>query len=310
MNSDKIMFDVIIVNYKSTDFLYNSLKSLSYAMKNIPARISVQNNDTKDGLECVKAMFPDVEFARNKYNMGFAKAINRALEKSDSKYIVLINPDTVVKNGFFESVLDYMENNPEVGIVGPKILCNDGSVQGSARSFPNILSACFGRTSILTRLFPNNPISKANILTTCCDGKTPIEVDWLSGACLVVRRDALNEVGSLDERFFMYWEDVDWCKRMWTKGWKIVYYPKATITHYVGGSSEKRIYQSVLEFHKSAYYFSNKHMKPPLVILRPIYWLTCFTGILARFMIVLLLKISMAPFNSDRQSARYDEKPC
>lgn len=310
MNKMESLLDIIIVNYRSTDFLFNSLKSLYNTIQDIPIQIFVQNNDEKDGLECVKSMFPDVVFSRNRYNMGFAKAINQALRQTRAPYIMLINPDTVVKSGFFDSILEYMNKHRDVGIVGPKILSDDGTVQGSARSFPNMLTAFFGRSSLLTKWFPNNRFSRANMLTCECDGQSPMEVDWVSGACLVVRRQALEEVGLLDERFFMYWEDVDWCKRMWQKGWKIVYYPKAAILHYVGGSSEKSVYHSVLEFHRSAYYFSGKHLTPSITILKPFFYCTVFVGIYARFLFVLTTKMIKRPFKILQQKPDTDIGPC
>ena len=284
------LLDIIIINYKSTDFLFNNLRSVYRSVKNIPVRIQVHDNGSGDGLECVRTMFPKVNIYRNSYNMGFAKATNNALKRSTAPYIMIINPDTVIKDGFFESILEFMENNPDVGIAGPKIFNDDGTIQGSARSFPSLHSAFFGRTSFLTKLFPNSRFSKANILTKINDGKTPMEVDWVSGACLVVRRRAFEDVGYLDESFFMYWEDVDWCKRMWANGWKIVYFPVASIMHYIGGSSDKNVFQSVLEFHKSAYLFCSKHMKPSLTFLRPAFFTAYFFGICSRFLFVLLVK--------------------
>ena len=284
------LLDIIIINYKSTDFLFNNLKSVYRFVKNTPVRIQVHDNGSGDGLECVRTMFPKVNIYRNSYNMGFAKATNNALKRSTAPYIMIINPDTVIKDGFFESILEFMDTNPDVGIAGPKIFNDDGTIQGSARSFPSIHSAFFGRTSFLTKLFPNSRFSRANILTKINDGKTPMEVDWVSGACLVVRRQAFEDVGYLDESFFMYWEDVDWCKRMWANGWKIVYFPLASVMHYIGGSSDNNVFQSVLEFHKSAYHFCSKHMKPSLAFLRPAFFTAYFFGICSRFLLVLLVK--------------------
>ncbi|NVM27039.1 MAG: glycosyltransferase, partial [Desulfobacterales bacterium] len=177
---------------------------------------------------------------------------------------------TYIMDGFFEPILRYMEQHPYVGIVGPKILNHDGSVQGSARTFPTPLTGLFGRSSVLTRFFPNNPFTRANILTTRSDGKTPMEVDWVSGACMVVRRKALDDVGLLDERFFMYWEDADWCRRMWRKGGKVVYFPQASVVHYVGASSGQAPLRSIFEFHKSSYRLFEKYNKAPVWFMKPL----------------------------------------
>ncbi|MEW5910692.1 MAG: glycosyltransferase, partial [Thermodesulfobacteriota bacterium] len=138
----------------------------------------------------------------------------------------------------------------------------DGKVQGSARSFPTPLTAFFGRKSLFTRLFPNNPITTSNVLTTRSDGITPMEVDWVSGACMVVNKKAVDQVGLLDERFFIYWEDADWCRRMWDAGWKIVYFPGSCVVHYVGVSSDQLLIRSQYEFHKSVYLLFDKYNRP------------------------------------------------
>jgi GT2 family glycosyltransferase/glycosyltransferase involved in cell wall biosynthesis len=253
------MIDVIIVNFKSTDYLLHCLKSTYNSLQQFPGKVFVQDNASEDGVDRVKAAFPQVILSKNSYNMGFSKAINRVLKQSNSPYVVLLNPDTYVMDGLFEPIIHYMENNPEVGVVGPKILDPDGSIQGSARSFPTPLTALFGRSSLLTSVFPNNPLSRTNILTTISDGRTPMTVDWVSGACMIVRRKAVDDIGLMDERFFMYWEDADWCRRMWKKGWKVVYFPQSSIIHYIGVSSGQAFLRSIFEFHKSSYRLFNKY---------------------------------------------------
>ena len=199
---------------------------------------------------------------------------------------MILNPDTIVFEDFFESVIAFMERNPDVGILGPKVINPDHSIQGSARAFPTFHSAFFGRKSLLTRMFPNNRFTSANILSNTSDGKTPMEVDWVSGACMVVKREALDDVGLLDERFFLYWEDVDWCKRMWNKGWKVTYYPRATIQHAVGGSSERNLIRSIFEFHKSAYTYFVKYFKSPKPLIKPL----IIAGLSLRFFGILMLQ--------------------
>lgn len=265
------LIDIIIVNYKSTDYLLRCLRSIYDTIHNLNVKIFVQDNTTRDDVDCVKAEFPHVILSKNSWNMGFAKAINNALKQSNSPYIGLLNPDAyVIMHGFFERILGYMEENPNVGIVGPKILNHDGSVQGSARTFPTPLTGLFGRSSLLTRFFPNNPFTRENILTTQSDGKTPMEVDWVSGACMVVRRKAVDDIGLMDERFFLYWEDADWCKRMWENGWKVVYFPQSSIIHYVGGSSTQAFLRSSFEFHTSSYKLFEKHNKTSFWFMKPL----------------------------------------
>ncbi len=264
------LLDIIIVNYNSTDYLLRCLRSVYDSLRELPAKVFVQDNASEDGVDRVKSEFPQVILSKNRYNMGFARAINNALKQNNSPYIVILNPDTYVMDGFFEPILRYMEEHPHVGIVGPKILDHDGSIQGSARTFPTPLTGLFGRSSLLSRFFPNNPFTRANILTTRSDGKTPMEVDWVSGACMVVRRKTVDDVGLLDERFFMYWEDADWCRRMWGKGGKVVYFPQASVVHYVGVSSDQAPLRSILEFHKSSYRLFDKYNRASLWFVKPL----------------------------------------
>jgi GT2 family glycosyltransferase/glycosyltransferase involved in cell wall biosynthesis len=286
MGSSEDLLDIIIVNYRSTDYLLRCLRSIYDTIHNLHVKIFVQDNTTKDDVDRVKAEFPHVILSKNSCNMGFAKAINNALKQSNSPYIVLLNPDTyVIMDDFFERILRYMEENPNVGIVGPKILNRDGSVQGSARSFPTPVTSLFGRSSLLTRFFPNNRFTRENILTNRSDGKTPMEVHWVSGACMVVRRKSVDDIGLMDERFFLYWEDADWCKRMWENGWKVVYFPQDAVVHYVGGSSTQAFLRSSFEFHTSSYKLFEKHNKASFWFMKPL----AITGISLRLCLVVFL---------------------
>lgn len=266
---DNNLIDIIIVNYKSTDYLLSCLKSVYASLHGTPVKVFIQDNDSRDGIERVREEFPQIMLSKNDYNLGFSRAVNNALKQGNSPYIMILNPDSVLIDGFFPRLIQYMEDNPDVGIVGPKILNHDGSVQGSARAFPTPLTGLFGRSSLLTKYMPNNPFTHENILTTQSDGRTPMEVDWVSGACLIARRKAVERVGPMDERFFMYWEDADWCRRMWDTGWKVVYFPQSSVVHYVGGSSNKAISRSILEFHKSSYRLFEKYSNPFYWSLKP-----------------------------------------
>lgn len=265
-----MQLDIIIVNYKSTEYLIRCIESIHNAMGRVSVNILVQDNDSGDGVECIEEIFPGVRLSINSANIGFGAAVNQAIRKSSAPYVALLNPDTTVIPGIFDLSVEYMEANPDVGILGPKILDSNGTVQGSARSFPTPLTALFGRTSLITKLFPNNRITTANLLTRNSDGKTPMKVDWVSGACMVVRKKAIAEVGVFDERFFMYWEDADWCRRMWDRGWKVVYFPRAAILHLVGKSSSKLFTRSILEFHKSVYRLFEKYNRPSIWMLKPL----------------------------------------
>ncbi len=260
------MIDIVIVNYKSTDYLLKCLKSVYDSIRDISVRVFVQDNDSRNGVDRVSIAFPKVNLTKNIVNMGFGKAVNSAIKQGTAPYVLILNPDTIIKDGFFESILQYIENSPDIGIVGPRVLNTDGSLQGSARAFLKPWMAFFGRNSLLTKWFPNNRISSKCILSTGSDGVTPMSSDWVSGACMLVRRKAIDDVGLLDEQFFMYWEDADWCKRMWANGWKVAYFPKASIVHHVGCSSGMCPLRSIIEFHKSSYKIMSKYKITPFYI--------------------------------------------
>lgn len=280
----KARVDVIIVNYNSTDYLITCLHSVQRALGDVTATIYVEDNDSRDNVERIRRLFPQVVLTRNPRNLGFAAAVNRALQRSSAPVVVLLNPDSVVLSGLFELSLDYLEAHPDVAIVGPRILDGDGAVQGSARSFPTFLTGFFGRKSLISRLFPNNRITSANVLTARSDGIHPMEVDWVSGACMVIRRAAIEAVGAFDERFFMYWEDADWCRRMWQRGWKVVYLPQPTVVHFVGVSSDQLMLRSTFAFHKSSFLLFDKYNRRLPWLVRPL--ILC--GLLVRFSLVML----------------------
>jgi GT2 family glycosyltransferase len=282
------MIDIIIINYNSTEHLINCLRSIKDSLNGCRADIFVQDNASADEVDRVLVEFPYIKLTRNRRNIGFAAAVNQVLYKGKNPYVVLLNPDTFILDGFFNKSLEFMKNQPQAGIMGPKVLEVNGKLQNSARSFPTVFTAFFGRTSFFSRLFPKNPITLKNLSSLNSDGFSPMEVDWVSGACMVVNRKAIEAVGGLDERFFLYWEDADWCRRMWKSGWKVFYYPKVNVRHLTGASSQKEVLKSVIEFHKSAYLLFEKYEHSQVLILKPL----ILSGLLIRAGIVLTLKAS------------------
>jgi GT2 family glycosyltransferase len=264
------VLDIVIVNHNSTDDLMLCLRSIYDSLGDIPATVFIQDNASDDDVDRLHSTFPQAIVSKNRDNIGFAGAVNKGLAQSAAPYVVIINPDTIVREGCFEGILEYMEKNTDIGVVGPRILDTDGTIQGSARTFPTPFTGLFGRNTVLTKWFPNNPITRANMFTSRSHGKMPMDVDWVSGACMVVRRRAIDEVGLMDTRFFLYWEDADWCRRMWQKGWKVVYYPASTVVHSVGTSSSTKPARSLVEFHKSCYRLFDKYNRTSLKLINPL----------------------------------------
>jgi GT2 family glycosyltransferase/glycosyltransferase involved in cell wall biosynthesis len=250
--------------------LIDCLESIYAHREEIAINIHVQDNNSGENFGYLKQRFPEIVLTENQTNIGFAAAANRALRKANARYMLLLNPDTKVINGFLRSIINYMETHQDVGILGPKILNGDDTIQGSARSFPTPLTSLFGRNSPISKLFPNNSITARNVLTIKNEGKTPLEVDWVSGACMLIRRRAYLQIGGFDERFFMYWEDADWCRRFQTAGWKVVYFPGAEIYHSVGKSSNSVPYSSTYHFHKSCYLLFEKYASWPMTLFQPL----------------------------------------
>jgi GT2 family glycosyltransferase len=170
-----------------------------------------------------------------------------------------VNPDCVVADeAAIEQLVACASGRRDLAVIGPRILNPDGTVQGSARRFPGWSTFIAGRSSWLTRRFPNNPLSRRNLPWRSETSETR-EVDWVSGACMLVRRSAFEQVGGMDEQFFLYWEDADLCKRLAGHGWRTVYFPGATVEH-AGGASSIHVYrESLAAFHTSAYTLFTKH---------------------------------------------------
>jgi GT2 family glycosyltransferase len=282
------LFDVVIVNYNSTEHTKHNIEALIASDFGDRLNIMVVDNSSNEDVMILKQRFTRIHLLSNPKNIGFGAAVNQAILHSRAPYVVLINPDAYVESGFFKKILTFMQNHPSIGILGPKVLDYDGTVQGSARAFPNLLTAFFGRNSYLTRMFPNNAVSRANILNLNSLEDQSMTVDWVSGACMVIRRDALTQTGHLDERFFMYWEDADLCRRMWENGWKVVYYPKAVAHHQVGQSSRIHPYLTIMHFHKSAFKLFVKYSKGYQAFFCPLVAsLLLIRGILVAFLALI-----------------------
>jgi len=249
---------IAIVSWNTRDLLRKCLKSIYSNIHKISFEVWVVDNDSSDGSrEMIRAEFPQVELIENKNNLGFARANNLALERSKGKYGLLLNPDTLVREGAPEAMLSFMEAKAGVGICGCKILNEDGSVQPSRGKFPDLFTAFFHMTNV-DRLCPGNRFSR-RFMGAGLNVDEVEEVDWVTGACLLVRRRAMESIGLLDEKFFMYCEDLDWCRRMKESGWKVYYFPQAEIVHYRSRSYDEGSLKIFLEGYKSWFIYLRKY---------------------------------------------------
>jgi len=268
---EKLVLSIVIVSWNVREDLRECLQSLlkdeGSRLESGEIEIIIVDNASTDGTaEMVNLEFPQVKLLVNSQNLGYTKANNIGINHSRGKYILLLNPDTVVHQGALQALIDCAESHPEVGIIGAKLLNPDGSVQRSARSFPDIGAGLF-RNTFLGRLFPNNPFVRRYLLADFGYDEVR-EVDWVSGAAMLVRRDLIERIGGLDERFWAYCEDVDLCWRAWQAGYKVLFCPNAFITHKVGRSSDQRLVPSLIQHHKSMwlFYLKNYRHRYPLVL--------------------------------------------
>src|ERR1041385_4193607 len=251
------MVSIVIVNYKSSALLCNCLQSLA----SDSFEIWVVDNGSGEPLDKLRSEFPAVHWIITSQNLGFAKAVNQALRVASGKYFLLLNPDTRVEPGAVQRMADFLDLHPEVGIVGGNVAGFDGTHEpASPRSIPTPLTA-FYRLSGLSRLFPKHPVfGKYN--WSEWDANTGAFVEAVSGSCMMLRRTMLDQIGLLDETFFLYGEDLDLCYRAGQHNWKVYYLPEARIKHLKGGSSRRNRMRSHYEFYRAMAIFHRKHFAP------------------------------------------------
>ena len=245
-------FSAVIVNYDSWPHTLRCVAALRETGRKDLEILVVDNEGGP-----APALPHDVVLIRNPSNEGFARACNQGIEASGGDGIVLINPDTLVERDFLNLLEEFFGAAPEAGIAGPRIVDGNGDLQLSARKEVNFISGLLGRTSFLTRVFPKSPLVRRMFPAAGTPGG-PTQVDWVSGACLAVRRSTLEEIGGLDERFFMYFEDADLCRRSREAGWPVYYLPRVEVLHLTGASSRSK-WRPTWLLHKSAFLYHRKH---------------------------------------------------
>jgi GT2 family glycosyltransferase len=263
---------VVIVNYRSYAELSACLASLG-APSPESQTIVVDHLSDPSAADATAAQFPHVELLRVPVNEGFAAGVNRGVRSAHTPYVLLLNPDSIADPGICRALADWMDAHAGVGAAGPRIRNSDGSVQASARGFPDFTTGIAGRSSWLTRVFPGNPLSRRTLEATQRAGTSPVAVDWVSGACMIIRRTAFEAIGGMDEGFFLYWEDADFCRRLAHAGWGVVYNPAVCVLHTGARSSRHAADASLVAFHDSAYRLFSKHASTPARLLSPFVYL-------------------------------------
>ena len=219
--------------------------------------IVVDNASTDDSVSMLAEAFPWVQVIANRQNLGFTKANNQGLAASRGRYVLFLNPDTEAAPQAVSQMLAYAEAHPDVGVLGPQLRYGDGSVQSSRRRFPT-LATFFLESTVLQRPWPRNRVLDRYFVLDKPDDAIS-QVDWVVGACMLVRRAVLDAIGGFDEGFFMYSEELDLCHRAVDAGWQVVYFPQAVVTHYEGKSSEQVVAARHIRFHTSRVRYVRKY---------------------------------------------------
>ncbi len=250
---------IVIVNYNGGPLLVATLRALADAELAVDHEVVVVDNASSDGsIAPARAAFPDVHFVERADNGGFSTGCNAGLQAVPARAYLLLNSDTEVDAGALEKVWHHLIDHPKVGIAAPRLVYPDGRDQKTARRFPSPMNALFGRRSPLTRLFPHNRFAR-QYMPPAQSLTEPFRIDWVSGACLMIRHDVVETIGGMDEGYFMYWEDADWCFRAQQAGFETWCVPAARVVHHEGGSSEGTADRLVWAFHESVLRFYRRN---------------------------------------------------
>jgi GT2 family glycosyltransferase len=251
-------FSIIIVSWNARAYLHDCLSSIRQTGGGCVREVIVVDNASSDGSpEMVTAQFPEVKLIQTGENLGFARANNRGVKVATGDYLALVNSDVVVHPGCFQKLAAFLNDRPEVGLAGPKIIGRDGLLQRSCRLLPGVWNLVCEALA-LDRLFARWPLFSGREMRHW-QQDTPADVEVLSGCFWVARRSAVDKVGRLDESFFFYAEDIDWCKRFNDAGWKVSFYPEAQATHFGGGSSSNAPLRYSIEMLRANLVYWKKH---------------------------------------------------
>lgn len=264
-----IMLDlsIIIVSWNVRELLRCCLASVDAGRGALALEVIVVDAASHDGSAAmVAAEFPWVRLLARSDNVGFPRGNNLGMALANGRYLLLLNPDTEMVGDTLTTLVAYLDAQPQVGMVGPQLLNSDGSVQSSRRRFPSLATAFFESTWL-------QPYAPPSLLADfyvqdVADGETAV-VDWLMGACMLTRRTLFEQVGGMDEAYFMYSEELDWCYRIKAAGWQVVYLPTAQVVHHAGKSSEQAVTARHVNFQRAKLrYFRKYHGRGAALLLR------------------------------------------
>ena len=249
----------IIVNYKNSEPLKDCLASLYQTAQRIDFETIIIDNSENDlGLQPLKELYPKAQFVSNSSNVGFAKANNQAAKIAQGKVLIFLNPDTILSDQAIDSMYRYYCSHTETGVLGPKVVDPEGSLQYSCRRYPTLWTGLFNRYSILSRLFPENRFTSQYLMRDF-DHNEIRQVDWLSGCCLMVSKSTFENSHGFDENYFLFNEDVDLCRTIKQAGKEVIYFPEATIIHQVSTSNSKTTARVIIQRHLGMMHYFKKY---------------------------------------------------
>ncbi|HIE05835.1 MAG TPA: glycosyltransferase family 2 protein [bacterium (Candidatus Stahlbacteria)] len=255
------MIEALVINYNSGDIILQCLESLRRF--DIP-HLVIDNNSSDCSVQSIRTQLPETRIIQNSENIGFARAVNQGVNETEGPYILVINPDArLITN--VDPIIEFLTERKRAGVIGGLVLNPDHTRQPSCRGIPTLVNFPFGRTSTLTKIFPRNPLTRSMLLSEI-NYRIPQKIPAVCGSFMFIRREAFNDIGGMDGRFFLYVEDVDLCKRMWDKGWEVWFHPGAGCIHYYGESHRNNIVRSRIHHLRSMLYFLKKHYKPGIFI--------------------------------------------
>ena len=257
---------VVVVTHFSRPHVAECLRALERARGGLAMEVVVVDNASADGtVDEVRAQAPQARVIETGGNLGYAKAVNRGVRGTDGEFVLVLNPDCIVGEGALQALVAWMRVHPRCGIAGPLIRNPDGTLEMSARAFPGPGAFLFNRYSLPTLLWPGNPWSRRYLLSDW-DHASPRSVDWVSGACMCARREAVAQAGGMDEAYFMFNEDVDWCHAMKDAGWSVDFVPDAEVVHDVGASRSRVAPRVIVERHRGMVHYFRKYHRPNPVV--------------------------------------------
>lgn len=258
---------IIIVNWNVRELLRACLHSISEGRGDLDVEVIVVDSGSEDGSAAMaRQEFPWVRLIACEENVGFPRGNNIGLGEANGRFLLLLNPDTELVGDALSRMVDYLRRQPDVGVLGPQLLNPDGTVQSSRRRFPTLATAFLESTWL-------QPWAPQRLLRRYYAADLPddavADVDWVTGACMLARRQVAAAIGGMDEDYFMYSEELDWCRRMKDAGWRVVYFPSAQVVHHVGKSSEQAVTARHVNFNRAKLrYFRKYHGRFPAAVLR------------------------------------------